>query len=187
VTADIRAMVAAQPDTLLGLRNRAMLLVGFAGALRRPELSGLDVADCAFGHDGLVITLRFSKTDQQGEGQRLGIPYGGNPDTCPVRTLRRWISTAGLTEGPLFREIGPGGEVVAPYLDRRGRKRGGRLGDRSIALAVQASARAAGLATARNGGVGHTGASYLRCLACAWPAFRGTEISPEHQRILRRS
>ena len=72
VTATIRAMVATLPENLLGRRNRALLL-GFAAALRRSEQVGLDVADLAFTRDGMVLTLRRSTTDQEGQG-RGGIP-----------------------------------------------------------------------------------------------------------------
>ena len=64
------------------------MLLGFAGAFRRSELVGLDTEDCSFGKDGLTVTLRRSKTDQQGTGRKIGIPYGSNPETCPVRTIQ---------------------------------------------------------------------------------------------------
>ena len=105
VIADLRAMIAAQPDTLAGLRNRALLLLGFAGALRRSELVGLDVEDLDFTSAGLVVTLRRSKTDQDGDGRKLGVPYGSRLETCPVRTSQSWLSAAAITTGPAFREI----------------------------------------------------------------------------------
>lgn len=80
-------MVGALPDTLGGLRDRALLLLGFAGAFRRSELVGLDVADLTFTSAGLVVRLRRSKTDQEGQGRPVGIPYGAQPDTCPVRAV----------------------------------------------------------------------------------------------------
>jgi site-specific recombinase XerC len=92
-TDDIRAMVDATDAGAIGLRDRALVLLGFAGAFGR-ELVVLDVQDCAFGKDGLTVTLRRSKTDQQGAGRKVGIPYGANPDTCPVRTLRDWTERA---------------------------------------------------------------------------------------------
>src|SRR5262249_9433403 len=81
LTDDIRAMVDATDAGMIGLRDRALILLGFAGAFRRSELVGLEVEDCAFGKDGLTVTLRRSKTDQEGAGRRIGIPYGANPDT----------------------------------------------------------------------------------------------------------
>jgi integrase len=103
LTDDIRAMVAATNAGIIGARDRALILLGFAGAFRRSELVGLDASDCTFGKDGLTITLRTSKTDQEGAGRRIGIPFGSNPETCPVRTMQAWIVVAGITEGPVLR------------------------------------------------------------------------------------
>ena len=88
LTNDIRAIVDATDAGLIGARDRALILLGFAGAFRRSELVRLDVGDCAFGKDGLTVTLRPSKIDQTGEGRKIGIPYGSNPETCPVRTVQ---------------------------------------------------------------------------------------------------
>src|SRR6185436_10254395 len=108
--------------------------LGFAGAFRRSELVGLDVEDCAFGKDGLSITLRRSKTDQQGAGRKIGIPYGSNPETCPVRALQTWLELAGITSGPLFRS-----------LNRHGRIQPGRLSGIDVARVVKKLAERAGL------------------------------------------
>jgi hypothetical protein len=62
---------------------------------------GLDVEDCAFGKDGLTVTLRRSKVDQEGVGRKIGIPYGSNPETCPVRTMQAWMDQAGIGPGRL--------------------------------------------------------------------------------------
>jgi site-specific recombinase XerD len=94
VVGDLRQMIAALPDSERGLRDRALLLVGFAGAFRRSELVSLDVEDLEFSRSGLAVTLRRSKTDQEGQGRRIGIPYGTNELTCPVRSLQAWL-TAG--------------------------------------------------------------------------------------------
>ncbi|MBS1828803.1 MAG: site-specific integrase [Acidobacteria bacterium] len=102
---DLRRMISRLPNNLLGVRDRALLLVGFGGAFRRSELVALDVADVAVTRDGLVVTIRRSKTDQEGEGRKLGIPYGSNPATCPVRSLQDWLAQCGFTEGPMFRPI----------------------------------------------------------------------------------
>ncbi len=133
VTADLRRMVRALPEGTIGKRNRALLLLGFAGAFRRSELVGLDVADVAVTGDGLVVTLRRSKTDQEGAGRTVGIPYGSDPTTCPVRATTGWIAMAGLTAGPLFRSITRHGRVQ------------GRLSDWAVAQVVKAAATAAGL------------------------------------------
>jgi integrase len=91
LTDDIRAMVEATDSGLIGMRDRALILLGFAGAFRRSELVGLSVEDCEFGNDGLTVTLRRSKTDQTGAGRKIGVPYGSNPETCPVRAMQAWI------------------------------------------------------------------------------------------------
>lgn len=122
----LRSMVEALPDTLAGRRDRALLLLGFAGAFRRSELVGLDVDDLEAVRDGLVVTLRRSKTDQEGRGAAIGIPYGSNPATCPVRAVQDWIAAAGLKAGPLFRAV-----------SRHGRLADGRLCDRAVALIVK--------------------------------------------------
>jgi site-specific recombinase XerD len=111
LTDDIRAMVEATDTGLIGTRDRTLVLLGFAGAFRRSELVALDLADCGFGKDGLTVLLRRSKTDQEGQGRKVGIPYGSNPDTCPVRNMQEWIHQAGITSGPLFRSINRHGHV----------------------------------------------------------------------------
>jgi integrase len=130
----LRAMVAALPAGLLGARDRALLLLGFAGAFRRSELVGLDVGDVRETSDGLVVTLRVSKTDQAGEGSTKGIPYGSTPHTCPVRAVRLWLEAANVAGGPLFRPI-----------NRHGQMRARRLSGHAVATIVKRSAQAAGL------------------------------------------
>jgi integrase len=109
--ADIRLMVDTTDAGLIGIRDRALILLGFAGAFRRSELVALGVEDCVFSRDGLTVTLRRSKTDQAGEGRKIGIPYGANPETCPVRNLQTWLENAALTNGYLFRSINRHGQV----------------------------------------------------------------------------
>jgi integrase len=116
LTDDIRALVGTTDAGIIGARDRALILLGFAGAFRRSELVGLDVGDCSFGRDGLMVTLRRSKTDHDGAGRKIGIPYGSNPETCPVRNLQEWIAQAGIATGPLFRSINRHGQVQADRL-----------------------------------------------------------------------
>lgn len=141
LTADIRQMVAALPNSLLGTRDRALLLLGFAGGFRRSELVALDVDDVAHTDDGLVITIRRSKTDQEGAGRKIGIPYGSALDTCPVRSIRAWLTASERSGGPLFRPINRHGQIS----DRR-------LSDRAVARIVQRTAAAAGLDPTRYAG-----------------------------------
>jgi len=117
LTDDIRAMVAATDAGLIGVRDRALILLGFAGAFRRSELVSLKAEDCVFGKDGLTVLLRRSKTDQAGEGRKIGIPYGSNPETCPVRMLQAWIEQVGIRDGPIFRSITRHGRVLASSLN----------------------------------------------------------------------
>jgi integrase len=88
LSADIRRIVAARREDLLGLRDSALVLVGFAGGFRRSELAGIDICDLKFSSDGVVVTVRKSKTDQEGAGREVGLPFGASQDTCPVRALR---------------------------------------------------------------------------------------------------
>jgi integrase len=141
LTDDIRAMVNATDTGIIGVRDRAMVLLGFAGAFRRSELVGLDVEDCVFGKDGLTVTLRRSKTDQDGAGRKIGIPYGSNPETCPVRTVQGWMETACISTGPLFRSI-----------NRHDRVRAGRLSGIDVSRVVKKLAKRAGLDPAKYGG-----------------------------------
>jgi site-specific recombinase XerD len=127
-------MVLALPEGPLGLRDSALLLLGFAGALRRSELVGLDVEDLGFEQAGVVLTLHRSKTDQEGQGQVIAVPYGRHEATCPVLAVRIWLDASGITAGPVFRAV-----------DRHGNVANGRLSDRAVATIVKRSAEAAGL------------------------------------------
>lgn len=141
LTDDIRSMVDATDAGLIGWRDRALVLLGFAGAFRRSELVELDVEDCAFGRDGLTVNLRRSKTDQEGTGRKVGIPYGSNPETCPVRNVQHWTEQGGITTGALFRSI-----------NRHGQVQPGRLSGIDVARIVKKLASRAGLDPAKYAG-----------------------------------
>jgi len=103
---DLMRMLQTQSEEdLMGVRNRALLLLGFSGALRRSELVGLNVEDLHFVKEGIELHIHQSKTDQEQEGQKIGIPYGKNLHTCPVRAIQTWIYRAQLKDGPLFRAV----------------------------------------------------------------------------------
>jgi site-specific recombinase XerD len=131
---ELRRMIARLPNNLLGVRDRVLLLIGFCGAFRRSELVALDAADAAITRDGLVVTLRRSKTDQEGQSRKIGIPYGSHVETCPVRSLQDWLEKSGITEGPLFRPI-----------DRFGKMASIRLSSAAVADVVKRYAAAVGL------------------------------------------
>ncbi|MDH7602584.1 MAG: site-specific integrase [Armatimonadota bacterium] len=131
---DIRRVVKAMPDTLINARDKAIILIGFAGAFRRSEIVGLNVDDISHRDEGIVILLRKSKTDQQGEGRWVGLPYGKSPDTCPVNALRHWLEVSEISEGAIFRG-----------LDRHGNFVSKRLSIRSVGNIIKRAVKAAGL------------------------------------------
>jgi len=108
---DLRAMVQNLEDNLQGKRDRALLLFGFTGAFRRSELVSLKVEDLRFTREGIEILLRRSKTDQEGKGTILPIPFGSNPDTCPVRAIQAWLEESRIQAGFIFRGINKHGHI----------------------------------------------------------------------------
>ncbi len=133
VTDILQAMVRALPETKAGLRDRALLLVGMAGAFRRSELVGLDMADLETAPEGILATVRQSKTDQEGAGMTKAIAYGRGA-TCPVRALRAWIQAAGITDGAIFRAVNQWDQIQP-----------GRLTGTGAALVIKRAAAGAGL------------------------------------------
>lgn len=105
----LRAMAdALDTDTAAGVRDRALIVLGFAMMGRRSELAVLRVSDLVFTEDGLTVLVRSSKTDQDAVGAEVRVPYGSVADTCPVRTVRAWLAVLadnGFDDGPVFRRI----------------------------------------------------------------------------------
>jgi site-specific recombinase XerD len=124
--AELRNLTAALPDSLQGRRDRALLLVGFGGRLRRSELVGLDIERLEFASDGLIVELAR-------DGRRIGIPRWPANALCPVTAANDWLDAARLVQGPLFRAISRHGQLTPT-----------RLSDRAVALIVKRAARAAG-------------------------------------------
>ena len=141
LTPDLRRIVVELPQGLQGVRDRALLLAGFAGGFRRSELAALRVEDLETTPDGLILRLGKSKTDQEGQGRAVALPYGSDPRTCPVRAIRAWLEQAGITAGPLFRAIGQYGLVSDQALHAD-----------SVAYVVKRAAGRAGLKTAEYAG-----------------------------------
>ena len=125
---------------LKATRDRALMLIGFAGALRRSELVGLDVGDVEHVRQGVVLHLRRSKTDQEGRGQKIGIPHG-RTRWCPVSAFDAWVSASGITEGAVFRPV-----------DRHGHIKEARLSGEAVGLVVRERVAAAGLDPAQYSG-----------------------------------
>lgn len=126
---DLRKISAACPDSLAGVRDRALVLLGFSIAGRRSEVAGLMVRDVCDDPNGLVVEVRVSKT----RPRTVAVPYGSNPLTCPVRAWRAWVEAAGLDDpdGPAFRRI-----------DRHGRLLGALSGAAAGDVVTRAAERA---------------------------------------------
>lgn len=108
-TEDLKKVIASIIPSFLGKRDRALLLIGWAAAMRRSEIVALDVGDVEFVDEGMIITIRKSKTDQTGEGFKIGIPRAKDVKCCPVDALRRWLDLARHKSGPLFFSVGTPG------------------------------------------------------------------------------
>jgi integrase len=115
----VRRMVDACGQDLVGKRDRAILLLGFATALRRGELAGLELSDLVERPEGLLIRLRRSKTDQEGRGQSVAVPHLPEPRYCAVAALDAWVSGARLEDGLLFRRFFCNGSVGKRALSSR--------------------------------------------------------------------
>jgi integrase len=135
-TTDVIRRMAAACDvrTVIGLRDRALLLVGFAGAFRRSELVGIEVRHLAISGEGVRITLPRSKGDQEGQGEIVGVARISGSATCPVAALEAWLTVAKIDDGPVFRSV-----------DRHGRIAPTALHDRAVGRIVQKLASTIGL------------------------------------------
>lgn len=112
---DLLTVLDAVGDSIRDRRDRALLLIGFGGGLRRSELVGLDAQDLDFVRRGIVINIRQSKTDQEGRGRQIAIPLG-RCRHCPVMALETWLETSQIREGPIFRPINRHGHVATARL-----------------------------------------------------------------------
>lgn len=131
--ADMARMSAALGNDLAGRRDRSLLLLGFAAALRRAEIASLAVTDIVEHPAGLEVHLRRSKTDQDAEGSVIPVAAAADPVCCPVISWNAWRTAADLHAGPAFRSI-----------DRHGNL-GDRLSDRAVSVILDRAARQAGL------------------------------------------
>lgn len=118
VIAELKRICDSMKPSFLGRRDKAMMLLGWAGALRRSELVALDLDHIDFVEEGMTILIITSKTDQESAGYKLGIPFAGDKDYCPVLKLKHWLDLASIVRGPLFIAIGtPGKKFHANIVD----------------------------------------------------------------------
>ena len=122
-----------EPD-IKKLRNKALLLIGFAGGFRRNELISLNLEDLEFVFEGLKINVKRSKTDQFGEGFIKGIPYFENYLYCPVKNLKHWLNISKIKKGPVFVRFLKGSKISNI-----------RLTDQSVALIIKEYLTKAGI------------------------------------------
>jgi integrase len=108
---DLRHISSNLPDTLVGKRDRAILLVGWTGAFRRSELAKLTLQDLHWTKEGLSIMLPYSKTDQEGKGLTKYIVSAPDEAIDPVRALKRWLEASGIKGGPIFRSVWQNGKL----------------------------------------------------------------------------
>jgi integrase len=99
----------------LGIRDRALLLIGFFGGFRRSELVALDLEHLELRRSKLAILIRRSKTDQDGVGRTVTIPRLAS-SLCAVGALERWLKLRGISAGPLFAAITSHGTVTRKRL-----------------------------------------------------------------------
>lgn len=135
----LRRCIEHTLPSFIGSRDKAILLVGWTGALRRSEISGIDYENLEFVEDGIIVTISSSKTDQEGAGRKIGLPFiDSDEKLCPVRALRRWIRLAAIESGPVFLGVGKGAHLFLGTTSCR------RIGDRTIGTIVKSAAERAG-------------------------------------------
>jgi integrase len=130
---DILLMVTSlDNDNLKDMRDKTLLLLTFAGALRRSEVVNLNLEDIKISSEGMTVTIAKSKTDQEGAGQKIGIPFARGKH-CPVKAYKEWLEATGITDGAVFRSVTRYGKL------------GTRLHNQSVAKIVKNSAKRIGL------------------------------------------
>lgn len=130
---DLRRMVTTCDKSPIGVRNKALILLGFAGAFRRSEITSLTQDNLSFVEEGVVVSVRRSKTDQYGEGQEVAIPFAKDHNICPVLALQAWLKLIG------------GGEALFPRVFKGGMIGTEAMSDEAVRLIVIKAAQAAGL------------------------------------------
>lgn len=130
---DLQRILLGMDDRTIAIRNKALLCLGFAGGFRRSELVALNIEDLELKPEGLKITIRGSKTDQEKRGRLIGIPYARGI-CCPVRMTQNWMDFLEEPRGPLFRNCRKGGQIQKQ-----------RLSAEAVAIIIKQSAASIGL------------------------------------------
>jgi integrase len=130
---DLFRVLDAMGEGMKDARDWSLLLIGFAGGFRRSEIVGLDCDDVERVRQGIILTLRRSKTDQEGAGRKVGIPFGRTRH-CPVLALDQWLAVSRIEAGPVFRPV-----------DRHGRVADERLSGEAVSLIAKKRVAAAGI------------------------------------------
>jgi integrase len=138
VLKELEKVIKSITPTFIGHRDKAMILLGWAAALRRSELVSIEFDDIECVEEGIILTIRKSKTDQEGEGYRIGIPHAMKKDLCPVKALKNWISLSKINYGPIFFRIGPKTTYSIDISERK------RLSERSVNKMVKRRIKKAG-------------------------------------------
>jgi site-specific recombinase XerD len=176
-TEHLTAIVSSLGTSIKDVRDRALLLLGFAGGFRRSELVALDCESIEHCPSGLIVTIRWSKTDQERRGRKIAIPYS-HREVCPVIALVAWTDLAKITEGPIFRPVTRKGDVLDSRLsaeavaaivkDRAHGIEGARYSGHSLRAGFVTSAALAGVPTWKiKAQTGHVSSAslerYIRC------------------------
>ena len=125
-------MVNTMGDGVKESRDKAILLMGFAGAFRRSELVALNTEDIQQVQEGLTVTIQRSKTDQEGSGRKIGIPFARGVH-CPIKAILSWLQVSDINSGPIFRSVDRHGNI------------GDRLSNHAIPRIIKGWAAKAGL------------------------------------------
>jgi integrase len=146
--ADLRRMVRGlDRKAPQGVRDRALIVLGWALMARRSEIANLNVSDVREVEQGVEVKIRWSKTDQQAAGRDVAVPYGQHIDTCPVRTVRAWrehLERVGVTEGPLFRAMDRHGHLAGSGTFA-GRSKTPRMTPQAVEVVMRRAALRAGM------------------------------------------
>jgi len=178
---DLQRIVAACPEKLIGIRDRALCLLGFALGSRRASLASIAVSDLALmSGEGMVVTIRRDKEDQEQLGRKVPVAFGAQPETCPIRWTAAWLDAANIVDmdGPLFRAVDRHGNVSTRPLDPG-----------SIARILKKAARRSGMSEEK---VAKLGGHSLRAGAATVAAINGANereiaaITGHHSREVQR-